>query len=646
MPQRLGGALHLNSLHSDFTSDLPYLTVGFSLYKGSVVLCDDLNSNGVSKGKSKEFDDGDIGSKDNVTGHGSTRSVIARINYGGEAKVQLYQSSKKNSTSTTHSAGENIAMTTTLEGKENMVWDFKMDLLDFEVVDGGLNGTKIVSFDLENSGNKNRSEFQHATISGTDDVNSDHHGPIMSLSFTSMANDSRPSLCKNKIDSNQVFYSFDFFERLGSFQSAIPKNEDVEKAAYETLENIQVWAEQEVSELVASQTKFSFEVKVLSPQLLIPLSRTKNLTVNLGHLKLVYGESKSDSSVTTTTIRMGHLEIDDRQYSGTSFFKLATSKTLSKGEDLVHILSTRNASTKELKTHVVFHQLELQWNADTLHLLFDKLGAPRSNQSMPSLVSDPNSVMDKTKTVDQDSPTLKTSNLKTVEEEENEVYLNLVKDNDTVAPKRKSSTGEKSTATWMNNVSIEMKSVSLTLNKEKIQRHIVKLQMTDTKLQIDTIGAYFGVKGTLGNLSALDMCTSDTHHPMIIDNNRTNESLLQFSYRTLDDDAVSVINKTPNVFKTANVKVGKHLKGSGQVPWNGISNAIDVGAGYGNIPGKNLFYIQKYDNKVYYYGFGDESGTAGPDTWSLEAAAEKMKLKSLLFLILNYAASKLYICNL
>ena len=85
-------------------------------------------------------------------------------------------------------------MTTTLEGKENMVWDFKMDLLDFEVVDGGLNGTKIVSFDLENSGNKNRSEFQHATISGTDDVNSDHHGPIMSLSFTSMANDSRPSL--------------------------------------------------------------------------------------------------------------------------------------------------------------------------------------------------------------------------------------------------------------------------------------------------------------------------------------------------------------------------------------------------------------------------------------------------------------------
>ena len=63
----------------------------------------------------------------------------------------------------------------------------------------------------------------------------------------------------------------------------------------------------------------------------------------------------------------------------------------------------------------------------------------------------------------------------------------------------------------MNNVSIEMKSVSLTLNKEKIQRHIVKLQMTDTKLQIDTMGSHFGVKGTLGNLSALDMCTSDTH---------------------------------------------------------------------------------------------------------------------------------------
>ena len=136
---------------------------------------------------------------------------------------------------------------------------------------------------------------------------------------------------------------------------------------------------------------------------------------------------------------MGHLEIDDRQYAGTSFFKLATSKTLSKGEDLVHILSTRNASTKELKTHVVFHQLELQWNADTLHLLFDKLGAPRSNVPTPSLVSDPKSVMDENKAADQHTRTLKASNLKTVEEEENEVYLNLVKDSYTTVPKRKSS---------------------------------------------------------------------------------------------------------------------------------------------------------------------------------------------------------------
>ena len=56
--------LRLNPSHGDFVSDLPYLTVGFSLYKGSVVFCGDLNGNGVSKGQSKEFDDGDIGSKD------------------------------------------------------------------------------------------------------------------------------------------------------------------------------------------------------------------------------------------------------------------------------------------------------------------------------------------------------------------------------------------------------------------------------------------------------------------------------------------------------------------------------------------------------------------------------------------------------
>ena len=68
-------------------------------------------------------------------------------------KVQLYQSSNKNGTSTSHSSGKNIA--TSSEGKEH--GDFEMDLLDFEVVDGSLNGTKIVSFDLENSGNKSTS---------------------------------------------------------------------------------------------------------------------------------------------------------------------------------------------------------------------------------------------------------------------------------------------------------------------------------------------------------------------------------------------------------------------------------------------------------------------------------------------------------
>ena len=586
---KAGGPLYSKPSHNDLASDIPYLTVGFSLYKGSVIFCDDVNRNEVSEGQANDFDDGNIGKKDNVSGRRSC--VIARINYGGEAKIQLYQTSNQNTPLTTHNPSGNVA--TSLPGKEIMLWDFKMDLLDFEVVDGGNTGAKIVSFDLDKKGNKSRPQIENAEIIASQLANPDHHGPIMSLSFTSMIINTRPSLnVRMKLIPIKVFYSFDFFERLGSFQNAIPKNEDVEKAAYETLENIQVWAEQEVSDLVASKTKVSFEVKVLSPQLLIPLSRTKNLTVNLGHLKVVYGESKSDSSITTTTVRMGHLEIDDRQYHGTSFFKLATSRTLSKGEDLVHILSTRNASTKELKTHVVFHQLEFQWNADTLHLLFDKLGASGNSESTSSFVSNPNSAIDETKFAAQHSKASNTSNLKTVEEEENEVHLSLMKDCHTAAPNRESSQGGKATVTWTNNVSIEMKSVSLTLNKEKIGRHIVKLKMTDTKLQIDMVGAHFAVKGTLGNLSALDMCTKDTHHPMIIDNNQTNESLLQFSYRTLDDNAISVINNTPNVFKTANVKVGRHLKGSGQVPWNGISNAIDVGAGYGNIPEKICFIFK------------------------------------------------------
>ena len=109
-----------------------------------------------------------------------------------------------------------------------------------------------------------------------------------------------------------------------------------------------------------------------------------------------------------------------------------------------------------------------------------------------------------------------------------------------------------------------MKSVSLTLNR-KDSKTYSEIANDRHKMQIDTMGSHFGVKEHLGFVSAGHVYQR-YHHPMIIDNNRTNESLLQFSYRTLDHNAGSVINKTPNVFKTANVKVGRHLKGQAKCP--------------------------------------------------------------------------------
>ena len=152
------------------------------------------------------------------------------------------------------------------------------------------------------------------------DPSSKQARPIMSLSFTSSVVNNRPNMhIKLKFVPMSLYYSFDFFERCGIFLNAIPKNKVIEKAAYETLENIQVWAEQEVSELVANRTKFDIDVKILSPRLIIPVSSKNHLTISLGHLKAIYGESKMDSNITKTTIRLGHLEIDDEKFDGTSF---------------------------------------------------------------------------------------------------------------------------------------------------------------------------------------------------------------------------------------------------------------------------------------------------------------------------------------
>ena len=73
--------------------------------------------------------------------------------------------------------------------------------------------------------------------------------------------------------------------------------------------------------------------------------------------------------------------------------------------------------------------------------------------------------------------------------------------------------------------------------------------------------------------------------------------------------------------KAPRVKVGKHLKGSGTEAWTSLCDAIDFSIKCGNIPGKSLFYIQRLDNKIYFYARGDESGVSGIDTWAFQTSA-------------------------
>ena len=79
--------------------------------------------------------------------------------------------------------------------------------------------------------------------------------------------------------------------------------------------------------------------------------------------------------------------------------------------------------------------------------------------------------------------------------------------------------------------------------------------------------------------------------------------------------------------KAPRVKVGKHLKGSGTQAWSSLCDAIDFGVKCGNIPGKSLFYIQRLDNKIYFYARGDESGISGIDTWAFQSSASTSDAK-------------------
>lgn len=196
-------------------------------------------------------------------------------NYGGEAKIQIYQSEDSavsfaerkisSSSKVKSNSGEENNNAVNATGQYGTLWDFKMDLLDFEVLDVGDDGLKILSFQNEKNRDVNTSSsIRKSMYMNIDtDPSSKQARPIMSLSLTSSVVNNRPNMhIKLKFVPISLYYSFDFFERCGIFLNAIPKNKVIEKAAYETLENIQVWAEQEVSELVANRTKFDIEVKI------------------------------------------------------------------------------------------------------------------------------------------------------------------------------------------------------------------------------------------------------------------------------------------------------------------------------------------------------------------------------------------------
>jgi len=64
--------------------------------------------------------------------------------------------------------------------------------------------------------------------------------------------------------------------------------------------------------------------------------------------------------------------------------------------------------------------------------------------------------------------------------------------------------------------------------------------------------------------------------------------------------------------------VGEHGHGSGQDAWpeDGIVGAIKIVEKWEGQLGTNITAIQESDGKCYFYGPGDSSGAAGPETWT------------------------------
>jgi ubiquitin C-terminal hydrolase len=71
--------------------------------------------------------------------------------------------------------------------------------------------------------------------------------------------------------------------------------------------------------------------------------------------------------------------------------------------------------------------------------------------------------------------------------------------------------------------------------------------------------------------------------------------------------------------KSPRVKIGKQLCKSGINAWVSLPAAIELACASGYTPGYNLFYIQRLENKVYFYDKGDENGVSGADNWAFQS---------------------------
>ena len=74
------------------------------------------------------------------------------------------------------------------------------------------------------------------------------------------------------------------------------------------------------------------------------------------------------------------------------------------------------------------------------------------------------------------------------------------------------------------------------------------------------------------------------------------------------------------------MKVGKTLEQSGTQAWTTLSDAIDFAIKWENIPGKNLFFIERKENKIYFYGKSDNGmssnkNDSGADTWAFQSSS-------------------------